>query len=57
VLSKGDNMKSIIIETLSGRKFFVDNVGSYFMVTDESMSIAHYFNTIAQCLDYVKSIA
>lgn len=50
-------MKSITIETLSGKKFFVDNVGSYFMVTDESMRIAHYFSTINQCLDYVKSVA
>jgi hypothetical protein len=50
-------MKTLTIELLNGKTFYVDNVGSYFMVTDETMRIANFFSTIESCLDYIKSIA
>jgi len=50
-------MKAITIETLRGTKFFIDNVGSSFMVTDETMREANFFSTLAQALQYVMAKA
>ena len=50
-------MKSITVETLSGKKFFIDNVGDYFMVNDESFAVANFFSTINDCLEFIKEKA
>jgi len=43
-------MKSITVETLSGKKFFIENVGSCFMINDEI-----YFTDIISCMKFILS--
>ena len=52
---KGDNMKSVTIETLSGKIFHIDNVGDCFLVAIADKD--YHFSSLAKAIEFVRSNA
>jgi hypothetical protein len=49
-------MKELTIITLSGKKIFIDNIGSCFMVNDDSFKEANFFSSLDDALTFARKL-